>query len=203
MTAKKTTRKNKVIEITKEGKKPVEWVRFTLRAPLSFANALRRAIISEVPTLAIEDINMLQNNSVVYDEMFALRLGLIPIRADPQEYVKKKDFKVAFVLKGEGPGTLYSRDLQPMDPSIVPAFPDIPIVKMVEGQRVELEAWATVGMAKQHAKWQAGHAFYAQKGDEEFDFYVESFGNMPARELVRRAAKTLKSKGKTFEKWVG
>lgn len=199
MTAKKT----KMIEVIKEGKKPAEWVCFTLRAPLSFANSLRRAIISEVSTLAIEDINMLQNNSVVYDEMFALRLGLIPIKADPKEYLKKKDFKVAFVLKGEGPGTLYSRDLQPMDPSIAPAHPDIPIVKMVEGQKVELEAWAIVGQAKNHAKWQAGHAFYKQKGDEEFEFYVESFGNMPVKELVQRAAETIKVKGKTFGKWVG
>ena len=195
--------KSGIIEITKEGKKPTEWVRFTLRAPLSFANALRRVIISEVPTLAIEDVNILQNNSVVYDEMLALRLGLIPIKADPEDYWNKKDFKVAFVLKGDGPGTVYSRDLQPMDPSIVPAFPDIPIVKMVEGQKVELEAWATVGTGKEHAKWQAGHAFYKQKADEEFDFYVESFGNMPARELIKRAAMVLKAKGLAFEKWIG
>lgn len=189
------------IEVTDEGSKPVDWVEFTLRAPVSFANALRRIIVSEMPVLAIEDINMLQNNSAVYDEMLALRLGLIPIKADTGEYWKNRDLKVAFVLKGEGPGTLYSKDLQPMDPEMVPAFPDIPIVKMVEGQSVELEAWATVGTAKEHAKWQAGHAFYKQTDEEEFDFRVESYGQMPARELVRRAAQILKRKGKSFAKW--
>jgi DNA-directed RNA polymerase subunit D len=146
---------------------------------------------------------MLQNNSIVYDEMLALRLGMIPIKVDPDEYWKKPKFKVAFVLKGEGSGTLYSRDLQPMDPSMVPAHPDIPIAKMVEGQRIELEAWATVGTGKEHAKWQAGHAFYKQTGEEEFDFYTESFGNMSAKELVKRAAMVLKVKGKEFGKWVG
>jgi DNA-directed RNA polymerase subunit D len=200
---KKPAKKGGMVEIIKEGHKPVEWVRFKLRAPVSFANALRRVIVSEVPVLAIEDVNMLQNNSAIYDEMLALRLGLVPIHADTKEYWKDRDFRVAFILKGEGPGTLFSKDLQPMDPEMAPAFPDIPIVKMVEGQEIELEAWATVGTAKEHAKWQAGHAFYKQTGEQEFDFYVESFGQMPARELVRRAAQILKHKGKSFTKWIG
>lgn len=190
-----------MIEGIKEGKKPVSWTKFKLSAPLSFASALRRTIISEVPVLAIEDVNILKNNSIVYDEMLALRLGLIPIIADPEEYWNKKKFKVAFVLKGEGPATLYSKDLQPMDPSIIPAFPDIPIMKMVEGQEVELEAWASVGTAKEHAKWQAGHAVYKET-NTGFEFYVESFGNMPAKELVRRAAMILKKKGQEFGDWV-
>ncbi len=192
-----------MIEVIEEGKEPVEWIRFRLKAPVSFANALRRAIISEVPVLAIEDVNILNNNSAIYDEMLASRLGLIPIRAEPSAYLGKKDFKVAFVLKGEGPGTLYSRDLHPEDPTIAPAFPDIPVVKMVEGQAVELEAWATVGTAKEHAKWQAGHAFYKQTGPGEFEFYVESFGQMPVKELIREAARVLREKGESLGKWAG
>ena len=192
-----------MIEIIEEGNEPVEWIRFKLKAPLSFANALRRVIISEVPVVAIEDVNILKNNSAIYDEMLASRLGLIPIKADPKRYMGEKEFKVAFVLKGEGPGTLYSRDLQPMDPEIVPAFPDIPIVKIVEGQAVELEAWATVGTAREHAKWQAGHAFYKQLGPEEFEFYVESFGQMPVRELIKMAARVLREKGEGLAEWVG
>ena len=190
-----------MIEGIKEGKKPVSWTKFKLSSPLSFANALRRTIMNDIPVLAIEDVNILKNNSIVYDEMLALRLGLIPIIADPEEYWNKKKFKVAFVLKGEGPITMYSKDLQPMDPRIVPAFPDIPIMKMVEGQEVELEAWASIGTAKEHAKWQAGHAFYKET-NTGFEFYVESFGNMPAKELVHRAAMILKKKGQEFGDWV-
>ena len=192
-----------MIEAIKEGKDPISWIRFKIKAPVSFVNALRRVITSEVPVLAIDDINLVQNNSVVYDEMLGLRLGLIPLIANPDAYMDKKNFKVAFILKGEGPGTLFSKDLQPMDPEIIPAFPDIPIVKMVEGQLIELEAWATVGTAKEHSKWQAGHAFYKQLNEDTFEFYAESFGAMPARELVKIAAEIIEQKGEDFGKWVG
>lgn len=190
-----------MVESIRGGKKPVSWTKFKIDAPVSFVNALRRTIMNDVPVLAIEDVNILKNNSVVYDEMLGLRLGLIPIAADPGEYWGKKKFKVAFVLKGEGPVTLYTRDLQPMDPNIIPAFPDIPIVKMVDGQEIELEAWASVGTAKEHAKWQAGHAFYKEVGGR-YEFYVESFGNMPSKELVHRAAMILKQKGEELGNWV-
>jgi len=191
------------IEVIEKGKKPVEWIKFRLSGvPVSFANALRRVIISEVPVLAIEDVDILKNNSVLYDEMLALRLGLIPIKAKPEVYLGKKDFRVAFVLKGEGPKTLYSRDLQPSDPEIVPAFPDIPIVKLAPGQEVELEAWAVPGIGKEHAKWQPGHAFYKQLSENEFEFYVESFGNMPVKDLIRIAAGVIRKKAEEFEKWV-
>jgi DNA-directed RNA polymerases I and III subunit RPAC1 len=48
----------------------------------SLANAFRRILISEVPTLAIEDVFVYQNTSVIQDEVFAHRLGLIPLAAD-------------------------------------------------------------------------------------------------------------------------
>lgn len=49
----------------------------------SFANALRRILISEVPTMAIEHVFFLNNTSTIPDEILAHRLGLIPIAADP------------------------------------------------------------------------------------------------------------------------
>ncbi len=192
-----------MIEILKQGNKPWDWIKFKIKAPTSFVNALRRTIISDVPVLAIEDINMLRNNSVTYDEMLGLRLGLIPIKANPITYWDEPDFKVAFVLKIEGPGTVFSGDLQPMDPEIIPAFPNIPIAKMVEGQGIELEAWATVGTGKEHSKWQAGHAFYKEIENGVYEMTVESYGAMPVKELLRRAAQILKQKGELFGDWVG
>ncbi|KAI5294134.1 DNA-directed RNA polymerase core subunit rpc40 [Ascosphaera acerosa] len=46
----------------------------------SIANALRRIIISEVPTLAIETCYIHNNTSVIQDEVLAHRLGLIPLK---------------------------------------------------------------------------------------------------------------------------
>ena len=47
--------------------------------PREYVNALRRLAISEVPTLAIDDIVMIDNSSVVHDEAVAHRLGMIPL----------------------------------------------------------------------------------------------------------------------------
>jgi DNA-directed RNA polymerase I and III subunit RPAC1 len=46
----------------------------------SVANAFRRILISEIPTLAIETVYIYQNTSIIQDEVLSHRLGLIPLR---------------------------------------------------------------------------------------------------------------------------
>lgn len=55
----------------------------------AIANAYRRIMIAEVPTMAIEHCFICQNTSVIQDEMLAHRLGMIPIRADPTKFTYK------------------------------------------------------------------------------------------------------------------
>ncbi|GJN02261.1 hypothetical protein PR202_ga19593 [Eleusine coracana subsp. coracana] len=50
----------------------------------SMANAFQRILIAEVPTMAIEKIFMVDNTSVIADEVLSHRLGLIPLDADPR-----------------------------------------------------------------------------------------------------------------------
>lgn len=50
------------------------------------ANALRRILISDVPTMAIEKVVLYQNTSIIQDEVLCHRLGLIPIHADPHQF---------------------------------------------------------------------------------------------------------------------
>jgi DNA-directed RNA polymerase II subunit RPB3 len=45
----------------------------------AFANALRRVMIAEVPTMAFEDLEFLQNTSTLPDEFIAHRIGLCPL----------------------------------------------------------------------------------------------------------------------------
>jgi len=52
----------------------------------SIANAFRRILLAEVPTMAIETVYMYNNTSVIQDEVLSHRLGLIPINADPTRF---------------------------------------------------------------------------------------------------------------------
>jgi DNA-directed RNA polymerases I and III subunit RPAC1 len=53
-----------------------------IEAPI--ANAFRRILLGEIPTMAIETVIIEDNTSVIHDEMLAHRLGLIPIKVDPE-----------------------------------------------------------------------------------------------------------------------
>lgn len=55
------------------------------------ANALRRILISEIPTMAIEIVNVYQNTSIIPDEVLSHRLGLIPILANANDFEYKKE----------------------------------------------------------------------------------------------------------------
>ena len=62
-------------------------LRFIVRGSnYTFINGLRRTIISEVPSLAIEDIILVENTSPVLDEMIAHRLGLVPLTTPADEF---------------------------------------------------------------------------------------------------------------------
>jgi hypothetical protein len=52
----------------------------------SIANALRRIMLAEVPTLAIESVWIAINTSIIQDEVLSHRIGLIPIAADPNQF---------------------------------------------------------------------------------------------------------------------
>jgi DNA-directed RNA polymerase I and III subunit RPAC1 len=63
---------------------PNELVFEMIGCDVSFANALRRIMISEVPTMAIEHVYMWNNSSIMHDEVLAHRMGLVPIQVDPR-----------------------------------------------------------------------------------------------------------------------
>ncbi|MEM2874013.1 MAG: DNA-directed RNA polymerase subunit D [Candidatus Nanoarchaeia archaeon] len=115
----------------------------------AFLNALRRAAAFEVPVLAIEDVYFTQNSSVLYDEIIAHRLGLIPLKTDLKSYNLPEECSckgklcakcsVKGTLKAKGPATVYAEDLKFKDPAVKAVYGKIPIVKLLEGQNIELE----------------------------------------------------------------
>lgn len=138
-----------------------------------FVNSLRRTIIEEVPTMAIETVEIANNYSALYDEMLALRLGLIPLTTDLESYNLLEECdcngegcakcSCKLTLKEDGVGYIMSESLHSKDKAIKPAYNRIPITKLVEEQSVELIATAVLGKGKVHAKWSPGHAYYHLK----------------------------------------
>ncbi|XP_042005602.1 DNA-directed RNA polymerases I and III subunit rpac1-like [Salvia splendens] len=59
----------------------------------SIANAFRRILIAELPTMAIEKVFIANNTSVIQDEVLSHRLGLVPLKVDPRHfnYMSEKD----------------------------------------------------------------------------------------------------------------
>lgn len=135
---------------------------------VSIANGLRRTMMSGVPTLVIEDVHFYENSSSLYDEIIAHRLGLVPIKTDLELFNFRDacscedgcpSCTLTLSLKKEGPRMVYSNDLKSEDRKIKPVK-GIPLIKLGKNQKVELEAVAILGTAKEHAKWQPGVVSY-------------------------------------------
>ena len=180
-------------------------ITFTLKAPGAYANAIRRAAMSEVPTMAIDEVDIYENTSVLFDEFIAHRLGLIPITTDLKAYDinSKSENKKSTILtlEIEGPGVFYSKELNSKDPKTKPYYDTIPIIELTEKQNIRLEAKAILGTGKQHAKFQSCLCYYKEKEtDKEYEFTLESFGNHKPKELLKETLKTLSEKSKELEK---
>jgi len=118
----------------------------------AFINAIRRSVMLHVPCLAIEDVSIYENDSVMFDEFLAHRLGMLPLRTDSKAY-KHKD-KVKLVLEKEGPCTVYSKDIKSTDPKIEVTDKNIPITRLGKGQKLRVEMQAEMNSGSEHAKWQ-------------------------------------------------
>jgi len=143
------------------------------------ANALRRVLISDIPKLAIDDVEfhlgpiMLDDREYesitpLFDEVIAHRMGMIPLPTDHTLFVRKEDCvcegegcpscTVMYSLNKFGPCTALSGDLMPLgNESLKPADELIPIIELGDGQAVLIYATARMGTAREHVKWQATH----------------------------------------------
>jgi len=186
--------------------------------PLAIANTIRRFAINEVPTMAIEEVLIIENSSSMPNDVLAHRLSLIPFISDIDHYVAPEECDcgnrlgcekcaVRYVLRAEAkdePITVYSGDMIPEKPDTIvkPVSPKIPIVKLAPGQKIEMELYVRVGRGRKHAKWQAAIASLYEPETKEQDqriLYVESIGFLPPRRILLEAAKALEKKASELE----
>lgn len=127
-------------------------------------------MISEVPTLAIEKVDFQDNSSALFDETIAHRLGLMPLKFNPDKFNLPGECRckgkgcplcqVVFALEKTGPVTVYSGDMKSSNRSVKPTSQSFPIVKLLKDQHIELKAFAEMDIGKEHMKWQAANVSY-------------------------------------------
>ena len=70
------------MEIEVKSQSDNEMVFIVRDAEVPFVNAIRRCAMVNVPKIAIEDVNIVRNDSAMFNEVLAHRLGLTPLVSD-------------------------------------------------------------------------------------------------------------------------
>jgi DNA-directed RNA polymerase subunit D len=134
----------------------------------AFMNSLRRIMLSEVPAMAIDEVVVIENSSMLHDEILVHRMGFVPLKTDldsynlPEECSCKSELgcnlcRASLTLNVEAQEnirTVYSSDLVSENPNVKPVSDKIPVAKLAQGQHLKLEAYARLGKGEKHAKWQ-------------------------------------------------
>ncbi len=152
-------------------KKPEKIV---LRTELNYSliNSIRRSA-EEIPTLAIDEVEIYKNDSALYDEVLAHRIGLVPLRTEGKMGVKTS---VDLKMKKTGSCTVYSGDFKG-DAEIV--YDKIPLTILEKEQEIELIATATIGTGLLHTKYVPGLIYYkflseVKSGNSKIDSIVQT-----------------------------
>jgi len=169
----------------------------------TIVNAIRRTILDDVPTMAIEDVEVVVNTSPIYDEIVAHRLGLVPLTTDFKSYNFKNDCKcggigcalceVKMSLAAETPGYVLAESIKSDDPKVIPADLKLPITKLFGEKKIELNMKAVLGTGREHAKWAPAHT-YLRENKKGVELVIEPFGQLSAKEVYNKAIDVLVEK---------
>jgi DNA-directed RNA polymerase subunit D len=172
------------MEIKLMEKKPEKVVFLVRGINETLANTIRRTI-QEVPTLAIDEVEFIKNDSALYDEILAHRLGLVPLKTEKdKKLIQECSCKgkgcsrciVNFKLYAKGPCKVYTSDLKS---SLLVVYKNIPLVDLSDNQELEFNAYARLGIAKEHTKFSPGLIYYKpfpliKKADKSEEIYQKS-----------------------------
>ena len=135
-------------------------INFTTDMQINLANAIRRSVL-EIPIMAIDEVEITKNDSALYDEILAHRIGLIPIKTGANKEIK-------FKLQVKGPKMVVSGDFKPSTDT----EDNFPIVLLVKDQEVEIVGEARLGKGIDHIKHSPGFMYYKHSLDKELLDYL-------------------------------
>ncbi len=122
---------------------------FILEADETLLNSIRR-YVNQIPVLAVDELEISKNDSPLYDETIAHRVGLIPLKNSGKDGEKLK-------LNVKKEGTVYSEELKG---DIKVVYEKIPITLLDKGQEISFTAIVKKGKGSEHSKFSPGLIFY-------------------------------------------
>lgn len=125
-----------------------EKIIFSAEIENGLINAVRR-YVGQIPVLAIDEVEISKNDSPLYDETLAHRIGLVPLERGKSS--KSKEVELSLTSNNEG--IVYSGELKG---SVKVAYDKIPLVILSKEQELELKAVAKFGKGNDHAKFSPG-----------------------------------------------
>lgn len=163
----------------------------------SIANALRRIMIGQVPSIVIDTVTIKENDSSLCDEIIAHRLGQIPLRK-----IGGTEGQTEFKIKLEqiGPKRVYSRDII-FEPGIEPVSQNIILLNLGDGECIRLVGQTEEGIGRDHAKFSVCcGTSYEKLTDSSFKFHIETSAAKTAKETWLEAIDILRNELIAYKK---
>ncbi len=169
---------------------------FRMKSEEGLANSIRRSI-GQIPTMAIDELEIEKNDSALYDETLAHRIGLVPLKMDGTE--KEGDVK-KLKIKTVKEGYVYSDEIKG---NVEVVYDKMPLTLLKAGQEISIKGKTKMGIGNEHSKFSPGFLVYRNEVEilmdkSLLDEFKKSFPEMEVKEksgkilVVDNKSKSLK-----------